>query len=109
VLNEFAASSGVCIKLKETSIPIRPEVRGMCEILGLDPLYLANEGKVVVVLPKSSAEAALATMRAHEYGVNSAIIGEVSAAPQETVVLQTVFGGERIVDMLVGDQLPRIC
>jgi hydrogenase expression/formation protein HypE len=109
VLNEFAASSGVCIKLKETSIPIRPEVRGMCEILGLDPLYLANEGKVVVVLPKASAEAALATMRAHEYGVNSAIIGEVSASPEETVILQTVFGGERIVDMLVGDQLPRIC
>ncbi len=109
VLNEFAISSGVCIKLKETSVPIRTEVRGMCEILGLDPLYLANEGKVVVVVPKASAEAVLAAMKANEYGLQSAIIGEVSATPEETVILQTSFGGERIVDMLVGDQLPRIC
>jgi hydrogenase expression/formation protein HypE len=109
VLNEFAISSGVCIKIKETSIPIRSEVRGMCEILGLDPLYLANEGKVVVVLPRAHAEAALAAMRSHEYGAESAIIGEVSASPEDTVILQTAFGGERIVDMLVGDQLPRIC
>jgi hydrogenase expression/formation protein HypE len=109
VLNEFAISSGVCIKLKETSIPLRTEVRGMCEILGLDPLYLANEGKVVVVLPKASAEAALEAMKANSYGTHSAIIGEVFAAPAETVILQTSFGGERIVDMLVGDQLPRIC
>ncbi|MBS1954511.1 MAG: hydrogenase expression/formation protein HypE [Cyanobacteria bacterium SZAS-4] len=109
VLNEFALSSGVCFKLKETSIPIRTEVRGMCEILGLDPLYLANEGKVVVVLPKADAEAALAAMKGNEYGVNSAIIGEVTDAPTDTVILQTTFGGERIVDMLVGDQLPRIC
>ncbi|CAN5311952.1 hydrogenase expression/formation protein HypE [soil metagenome] len=109
VLNEFAISSGVCIKLKETSIPIRTEVRGMCEILGLDPLYLANEGKVVVVVPKASAEAALASMKANEYGVYSAIIGAVADSPADTVILQTSFGGERIVDMLVGDQLPRIC
>ncbi|MBI2812176.1 MAG: hydrogenase expression/formation protein HypE [Candidatus Melainabacteria bacterium] len=109
VLNEFAISSGVCFKLKETSIPIRTEVRGMCEILGLDPLYLANEGKVIVVLPKADAEAALAAMKSNEYGVHSAIIGEVTDAPADTVILRTSFGGERIVDMLVGDQLPRIC
>ncbi|MBS1991504.1 MAG: hydrogenase expression/formation protein HypE [Cyanobacteria bacterium SZAS LIN-3] len=109
VLNEFAISSRVCIKLQETAIPVRTEVRGMCEILGLDPLYLANEGKVVVVVAKEQAAAVLAAMRAHEAGVDSAIIGEVSASPEETVILKTSFGGERIVDMLVGDQLPRIC
>ncbi len=109
VLNEFANSSVVCIKLKETSIPIRSEVRGMCEILGLDPLYLANEGKVIVVLPKESAEAALKVMKANKYGTHSAVIGEVAATPKAAVILQTSFGGERIVDMLVGDQLPRIC
>jgi hydrogenase expression/formation protein HypE len=109
VLNEFAISSRVCIKLQETAIPIRTEVRGMCEILGLDPLYLANEGKVVVVLAKEDAEPALVAMRSHESGIKSAIIGEVSASPEETVILKTSFGGERIVDMLVGDQLPRIC
>ncbi|MBS2007554.1 MAG: hydrogenase expression/formation protein HypE [Cyanobacteria bacterium SZAS TMP-1] len=109
VLNEFAISSRVCIKLQEIAIPVRTEVRGMCEILGLDPLYLANEGKVVVVVAKEQAAAVLAAMRAHEAGVDSAIIGEVSASPEETVILKTSFGGERIVDMLVGDQLPRIC
>ncbi len=109
VLNEFAISSGVCIKIKETSIPIRSEVRGMCEILGLDPLYLANEGVVVVVLPREHAEAALESLRRTEGGINCALIGEVSDAPECTVILQTAFGGERIVDMLVGDQLPRIC
>lgn len=109
VLNEFAISSSVCIKIKETAIPIRSEVRGMCEILGLDPLYLANEGKVVVVLPKAHAESALEAMRRNEHGVHTAVIGEVTESPQDTVILHTVFGGERIVDMLVGDQLPRIC
>ncbi len=111
VLNEFAISSGVCIKIKEQAIPIRPEVRGMCEILGLDPLYLANEGKIIIVVPKAHAETALKTLQQSKRGPgeNSAIIGEVYDSPKETVVLQTVFGGERIVDMLVGDQLPRIC
>jgi hydrogenase expression/formation protein HypE len=109
VLNEFAISSGVCIKLKETAIPIRDEVRGMCEILGLDPLYLANEGKVVIVVPRADADRALEVLRQHEFGTKSSIIGEVLASPKDTVILQTAFGGERIVDMLVGDQLPRIC
>jgi len=109
VLNEFAISSRVCIKLKETAIPIRDEVRGMCEILGLDPLYLANEGKVVIVLPRAQADLALNILRQHAFGAHSSIIGEVVVSPQDTVILQTAFGGERIVDMLVGDQLPRIC
>ncbi len=109
VLNEFAISSGCCIKIDEAAIPIRTEVRGMCEILGLDALYLANEGKVVIILPRDQASAALAAMRNHPAGLHSTIIGEVFSTPAETVILKTVFGGERIVDMLVGDQLPRIC
>jgi hydrogenase expression/formation protein HypE len=109
VLNEFAIASGVCIKIKETQIPIRPEVRGMCEILGLDPLYLANEGKIIMIVPKGHADVALKALQNSDPGKHSAIIGEVYASPEDTVILQTVFGGERIVDMLVGDQLPRIC
>jgi hydrogenase expression/formation protein HypE len=109
VLNEFAINSNVCIKIDESKIPVRPEVRGMCEILGLDPLYLANEGKVIAILPEASAESALKAMRMHESGRESEVIGRVIAAPQATVILRTTFGGERIVDMLVGDQLPRIC
>jgi len=109
VLNEFAISSRCCIKIDETAIPIRNEVRGMCEILGLDPLYLANEGKVVVILPREKASAALTAMRHDQAGVHSTIIGEVFNSPEEIVILKTAFGGERIVDMLVGDQLPRIC
>ena len=109
VLSEFAAASKVCIKIDEKALPIRSEVRGICEILGMDPLYLANEGKLVAIVPANQAQAALAAMRKNEAGRESAIIGEVSQAPEETVILKTIFGGERIVDMLVGDQLPRIC
>lgn len=109
VLSEFAAASKVCIKIDEKALPIRVEVRGICEILGMDPLYLANEGKLVAIVPANQAQAALAAMRKNEAGRESAIIGEVSQAPEETVILKTIFGGERIVDMLVGDQLPRIC
>ncbi|MFA6211972.1 MAG: hydrogenase expression/formation protein HypE [Candidatus Obscuribacterales bacterium] len=109
VLNEFAQASNVCIKIDETAIPIRNEVRGICEILGLDPLYLANEGKLLAIVPAERAEAALAAMRAHPMGRQSAIIGEVVESPEEVVVLRTSFGGERVIDMLVGDQLPRIC
>lgn len=109
VLNEFAQSSKVGIRLQHQAIPVRPEVRGMCEILGLDPLYLANEGKLVAVVPASAAETVLAAMQAHPAGSNSAIIGEVQAAPQGRVLLNTGFGGERLLDMLVGEQLPRIC
>ena len=109
VLNEFAQSSGVCIKMDETKIPIRDEVRGVCEILGLDPLYLANEGILLAIVPRDCAEQVVETMRFLPEGQNSMIIGEVVEAPAKRVVLKTSFGGERIVDMMVGEQLPRIC
>lgn len=109
VLNEFAEASGVGIRLDEESIPVRPEVRGMCEILGLDPLYLANEGKLVAIVPPGSADSLVSAMRAHPLGRYSAVIGEVTKIPVGRVVLATSFGGERVVDMLLGEQLPRIC
>ena len=109
VLNEFAESSRVCMRLREEALPIREEVRGACEILGLDPLYMANEGKLVAVVAAEAAEAVLAAMRAHPAGKDAAIVGEVCAAPAGQVVLHTAFGGQRVVDMLVGEQLPRIC
>ncbi len=109
VLNEFAGSSGVGIHIREPALPMREVVRGACEILGLDPLYLANEGKLVAVVPAPDADRVLAAMRAHPAGADAAIIGEVTREPAGMVVMQTAFGGERIVDMLVGEQLPRIC
>lgn len=109
VLNEFAQSSGVCIKMDEAKIPIRDEVRGVCEILGLDPFYLANEGILLAIVPRAYAEQVVETMRFLPEGQNSMIIGEVVEAPAKRVVLKTSFGGERIVDMMVGEQLPRIC
>ncbi|NEP01096.1 MAG: hydrogenase expression/formation protein HypE [Symploca sp. SIO2E9] len=109
VLNEFAQSSEVGIRLYDQSIPVREEVKGICEILGLDPLYLANEGKLVVVVPRSQTESVLSAMKSHPAGKDACIIGEVTTSPPGVVLMQTVFGSERIVDMLVGDQLPRIC
>ncbi|MEQ8956433.1 MAG: hydrogenase expression/formation protein HypE, partial [Coleofasciculus sp. C2-GNP5-27] len=109
VLNEFAQSSEVGIRLDEASIPIREEVNGVCEILGLDPLYLANEGKLVVIVPRSHADSVLSAMKSHPAGEDSCIVGEVIDSPAGVVLLHTAFGAERIVDMLVGDQLPRIC
>jgi len=109
VLNEFAQAASVCIRFDETSIPVCEPVKGVCEILGLDPLYMANEGKLVAVVPRECADQVLAAMRMHPAGRDSAIIGEVSAEPDGVVLLRTVFGGERIVDMLIGEQLPRIC
>lgn len=109
VLNEFATASGVAIKLTESAIPIRDDVRGTCEILGLDPLYLANEGKVVVVAPAKYAEALLAAMRSVSGGERASLIGEVFESASPAVTVRTTFGGEKMVDMLVGDQLPRIC
>ena len=109
VLNEFAQSSNVAIRIREPALPLREEVKGACEILGLDPLYLANEGKLVAVVPGDAAERVLAAMRAHPAGEHAAIIGEVTEEPAGVVVLHTGFGGQRIVDMLVGEQLPRIC
>ena len=109
VLNEFALSSEVGIKLLETALPVREEVKGVCELLGLDPLYLANEGKLVVVVPQSAAAEVLAAMQAHPAGEHSCIIGEVIDSNPGVVVMETLFGTARIIDMLVGDQLPRIC
>jgi hydrogenase expression/formation protein HypE len=109
VLNEFAQSSQVAIQIEEKALPLREAVRGACEILGLDPLYLANEGKLVAVVPADFADQVVAAMRAHPAGAEAAIIGEIAAAPSGIVVLNTGFGGGRIVDLLVGEQLPRIC
>ncbi len=109
VLNEFAISSQVGMRLQERALPLKPEVRGACEMLGLDVLYMANEGKLVAIVPRCHADAVLAAMRAHPAGVHAAIVGEVLAEPAGHVILNTLFGGERVVDMLVGEQLPRIC
>jgi hydrogenase expression/formation protein HypE len=108
VLNEFARSSKVGIRIRERDIPLREEVKGACEILGLDPLYLANEGKLIGVVAPGDAATVLAAMRAHPSATEAAIIGEVAGRPG-FVTMHTTFGGERIVDMLVGEQLPRIC
>ncbi len=108
-LNEFAASSRVGIRLEEAAIPVRPEVRSACEILGIDPLCVANEGKLVAVVAEKSAEAVLAAMRSHPRGREAALIGEVLAEPRGLVALRTGLGAQRIVDMPLGEQLPRIC
>ena len=108
-LNEIALSAEVCIELSESLIPIREEVKGACEILGLDPLYVANEGKLVAIVSPDIAESQVACMKKNRHGVDAAIIGEVKAEPGGIVTMRTGFGGTRIVDMLVGEQLPRIC
>jgi hydrogenase expression/formation protein HypE len=108
-MNELAAASRVGVKLDEAAIPLRPEVRGACEMLGLDPLYVANEGKLIAVVPPEDAELALAAMRAHPLGRNAAIIGQVTADHSGMVILRSVVGGDRVVTMLSGEQLPRIC
>jgi hydrogenase expression/formation protein HypE len=108
-LNEIAGSSRVGMELDETSIPVREEVRGACEMLGLDPLYIANEGKLVAIVAAEVAERALGALRSHELGRAAQIIGRVTEAHPRMVVMRTVFGTTRIVDMLAGDQLPRIC
>ena len=109
VLNEIADSSSVGVQIVEDQTPIRSEVKGFCEILGLDPLYLANEGTMVCVVPPENADAALACMRAHRHGKDAAQVGVITDKSPGRVVMETVFGGRRIVDMLVGEQLPRIC
>jgi hydrogenase expression/formation protein HypE len=109
VLNEIAAASAVAIEIDEAATPLREEVKGFCEILGLDPLYLANEGKVALIAPPEQADAALAAMRAHPLGRDAVAIGRVMAGEPGRVTMRTLVGGRRIVDMLVGEQLPRIC
>jgi hydrogenase expression/formation protein HypE len=109
VLNEIAEASGCGIEIDEDAMPLREEVKGFCEILGLDPLYLANEGKLVAIVPWNESDRALAAMRAHPLGVGACRIGRVTERVAGRVIMRTVLGGRRIVDMLVGDQLPRIC
>jgi len=108
-LNELAAQSKVGIRIEEEKIAVREEVRGACEMLGIDPLYVANEGKLVALVAAEDAESVLAKMRHHRYGKNAAIIGEVRPDHPGRVVMRTTLGASRIVDMLVGDPLPRIC
>lgn len=108
-LNEIAYQSEVGMKLFEEEIPLRGEVGAACELLGLDPLYVANEGKLVAFCPKDQASELLKVMRAHELGFDSAIIGEVVEDGMGFVTMETGFGGTRIVDWLAGEQLPRIC
>ena len=109
VLNELARQSGVGIFIRESAVPVKPEVAAACELLGLDPLYVANEGKLVAICPAAQAERLLAVMRAHRYGGDAAIIGEVREDEHRFVQMETVLGGNRIVDWLAGEQLPRIC
>jgi len=108
-LNEVANQSAVGIELEESSLPVRPEVNAACEMLGLDPLYVANEGKVLALVAPEDAEQVLHKMRQHPLGRQSCIIGRVVSEHPGRVVLQTGIGGRRIVDMLSGEQLPRIC
>ncbi|GMG81474.1 hydrogenase expression/formation protein HypE [Paralimibaculum aggregatum] len=108
-LNEIAEAAGCGIVIDETALPLRTEVKGLCEILGLDPLYLANEGTLVLFAPEHEADAALAAMRSVPAGRDAVAIGRAVGDHPGRVVMQTVFGGRRIVDMLVGEQLPRIC
>ena len=108
-LNEFAISSRIGILLDEAAIPVRPEVRGACGVLGIDPLYVANEGKLVAAVPAATAARVLAGMRSHPLGREAAIIGEVVRENPGLVAMRTAFGATRIVDMPVGEQLPRIC
>jgi len=108
-LNELATASRVGVVLDEAAIPVRPEVHAACEMLGLDPLLVANEGKLIAAVPAEDAELLLAAMRQHPLGRQSAIIGEVVSDHPGVVLMRTLVGGERIVSMLAGEQLPRIC
>ncbi|TFH86562.1 hydrogenase expression/formation protein HypE [Billgrantia azerbaijanica] len=108
-LNELARQSRVGLVIEEDALPVRDEVKAACELLGLDPLYVANEGKLVAICPAAEAEAALATLRAHPLGRDAAVIGRVVEDPHHFVQMETSFGGRRNVDWLAGEQLPRIC
>jgi hydrogenase expression/formation protein HypE len=109
VLNELARDSGFGVALWEENLPIREVVNGACEILGIDPLYVANEGKLLAVLAPEAADGALEALRSIEGGEEAGIIGEVREEPERMVLMHTRFGGTRMIDMLVGDPLPRIC
>jgi hydrogenase expression/formation protein HypE len=109
ILNEIAKSANVGVLVTENDIPVRPQVRGASELLGIDPMYVACEGRLVAVTAGESADRALEALRAHPLGGQAAIIGHVTPDPPGIVQLKTAFGGTRIVDLLVGDPLPRIC
>jgi hydrogenase expression/formation protein HypE len=109
VLNELARDSGLGVVLWEERLPIRDVVNGACEILGIDPLYVANEGKLIAIVAPEAADAALEALRGVEGGEDASIIGEVREEPARMVLMHTGFGGTRMIDMLVGDPLPRIC
>jgi hydrogenase expression/formation protein HypE len=109
ILNEVAAAAGVGVLVNEDAIPVSPVVRGASELLGIDPMYVACEGRLVAVVDGGDADRALAALRSHPLGADAAIIGEITADPPGIVLLKTAFGGTRIVDLLVGDPLPRIC
>ncbi|MBA2304376.1 MAG: hydrogenase expression/formation protein HypE [Acidobacteria bacterium] len=108
-LHEIAAASSVGMSLAESAIPVRPQVRGACEILGLDPLYVANEGKLIAVVPPGDADRLVNVMRADARGVDAAIIGAVTSDHPGMIVMRSLVGGTRVVTMLAGEQLPRIC
>ena len=108
-LNEIAAQAGVAVELNEGAIPVNEAVQGACEILGFDPLYVANEGKCIAIVARSHADAVLEAWRRHPLGARAAIIGEICQEPRGRVVLRTRIGAKRVVDMLSGEQLPRIC
>ena len=108
-LNELTDASALAVVLDEGALPVRPAVGAACEILGIDPLYVANEGKLIAVVAAEAAEEALAALRTHPLGVDAVLVGEIRAEPAGLVLLDTALGGTRIVDMLVGDPLPRIC
>ena len=108
-LNELAGQSGLSVVLDEAALPLRPEVVGTCEILGIDPVYVASEGRLVAVVAADQAEEALRRLRSSPLGAGAALVGEIRAAERPLVIMDTAFGGSRIVDVLVGDPLPRIC
>jgi hydrogenase expression/formation protein HypE len=109
ILNEVASASSVAVVIDESAVPVRPEVTGACELLGIDPLYVACEGRMVAVVDGARAADALAALRAHPAGSGASLIGRVQEDPPGLVLIKTGFGGTRIVDLLVGDPLPRIC
>ncbi len=109
VLCEVCENRNWGIELEEEKIPVDPGTQGLCEILGFDPVYVANEGKMVVIVPGDQAEVALKTMKNNPLGINTTIIGEVTSAHAGKVIMHTAIGGKRILDMLAGEQLPRIC
>jgi len=108
-LNELAEAAGLAVVLDESALPVRPAVNAACEILGIDPLYVANEGKLIAIVAAGAADEALALLRASPLGAEAVLLGEIRAEPAGLVLLDTALGGGRIVDMLVGDPLPRIC